>query len=78
MDNDDGMADDFLASQGTIDVNSIEQLEDFFKPVIDEPLKASSGVRSAAWAEMQQARSEYLKEWEEDMRYAQELASEGM
>lgn len=30
------------------------------------------------WAEIQQARLAYLREWEEDMRYAQELASEGM
>lgn len=30
------------------------------------------------WNDLQKARLEYLKEWEEDMRYAQELASEGM
>jgi hypothetical protein len=30
------------------------------------------------WVETQKARSEYLKEWEEDMRYAVELANEGM
>lgn len=77
MDNEDRTADDFLASQGMLSVDSIEQLEDVFKSD-DEPLQAASGPRSAAWAEMQQARTEYLKEWEEDMRYAQELASEGM
>jgi hypothetical protein len=77
MDNDEQLADEFLASQGMITVDSIEQLEQVFKSE-DEPLKASSGARSAAWTEMQEARTEYLKEWEEDMRFAQELASEGM
>lgn len=76
MDNEDRSADDFLANQGSLSVESIEQLEEVFKPV--EPLKAQSGVRSAAWVEMQQARADYLREWEEDMRFAQELASEGM
>jgi hypothetical protein len=78
MDNEDQSADEFLATQGTLTVDSIDQLEEFFKPDSEEPLKASSGVRSAAWVEMQQARAEYLREWEEDMRFAQELASEGM
>lgn len=78
MEDNDQTADDFLASQGTLSVDSIDQLEEFFKPESDESLKAASGAKSAAWAEMQQARTEYLKEWEEDMRYAQELASEGM
>jgi hypothetical protein len=77
MDNDDQVADEFLASQGMLSVDSIDQLEEVFKSD-DEPLKAASGIRSAAWAEMQEARNEYLKEWEEDMRFAQELASEGM
>lgn len=76
MDNEDELTNLFLATQGATTVDSIEQLEDVFKSD-DEPLKAS-GTRSAAWAEMQEARSEYLKEWEEDMRFAQELASEGM
>jgi hypothetical protein len=30
------------------------------------------------WEEVQHARAEYIKEWEEDMRYAQELAQQGM
>ena len=30
------------------------------------------------WEEQNQARKRYLKEWEEDMRYAEELANEGM
>jgi hypothetical protein len=77
MDNEDQLADDFLASQGMISVDSIEQLENVFKSD-DESLKAASGVRSAAWTQMQHARTEYLKEWEEDMRFAQELANEGM
>ena len=34
--------------------------------------------RSDDWEEMQRARSRYLKEWEEDIRYAEELANEGM
>ena len=77
MDNEDQIADEFLASQGSITVDSIEQLEEVFNAT-DEPLRAASGPRSAGWSEMQQARTEYLREWEEDMRYAQELASEGM
>jgi hypothetical protein len=30
------------------------------------------------WEEQNLARKRYLKEWEEDMRYAEELANEGM
>lgn len=30
------------------------------------------------WEEQNRARKQYLKEWEEDLRYAQELANEGM
>ena len=78
MDNDDRSTDEILAQQGSLSVDSIERLEDFFKPESEEPLRAASGVRSSAWAEMQQARTEYIREWEEDMRFAQELASEGM
>ena len=30
------------------------------------------------WEEQNRARQKYLKEWEEDLRYAKELADEGM
>ena len=30
------------------------------------------------WEEVQRARARYIKEWEEDMRYAEELANESM
>jgi hypothetical protein len=30
------------------------------------------------WEEQNKARQKYLKEWEEDLRYAKELADEGM
>lgn len=78
MDDEDQTAEQFLTDQGNISVDSIDQFEEFFKSDGDGPLRASSSVRSAAWDEMQQARTEYLKEWEEDMRFAQELANEGM
>lgn len=60
-------AEDFLA----VNDSDLEQLEQVF----EEPIKAS---RREDWTEMQQARADYLKEWEEDMRFAQELANEGM
>lgn len=58
-------AEDFLASQGDIDL-------------VDELDASAAPTTDASWSDIQQARAEYLKEWEEDMRYAQELANEGM
>lgn len=53
--------------------------------VADKPWKdkrkAKKRTRSnsgADWEEMQRARAHYLREWEEDMRYAKELAEESM
>lgn len=61
--------EEFLAAEDSISPDRIESLEKMF---------ASSDSDNAKWTETQKARSEYIKEWEEDMRYAQELASEGM
>lgn len=33
---------------------------------------------SDEWEETQKARAKYLREWEEDLRYAEELANESM
>ena len=40
--------------------------------------KSGKDFRSDDWEELQRAKNRYLKEWEEDMRYAEELANEGM
>jgi hypothetical protein len=75
MDDEEQILNGIVASQGSLSIDSIESLEDLFKSEPDDTLTASS---SAQWGEVQQARAEYLREWEEDMRFAQELASEGM
>jgi hypothetical protein len=46
--------------------------------LIDDSEPELSAARGGDWGDIQRARAEYLREWEEDMRYAQELASEGM
>lgn len=43
-----------------------------------DPLRPPSGRSRLEWTEIQRARYEYIKEWEEDLRYASELANEGM
>lgn len=43
-----------------------------------DPLRPPIGKTREEWTEIQRARSDYLKEWEEDLRYAVELANEGM
>lgn len=43
-----------------------------------DPLRPPVGRTREEWGEIQKARSEYLKDWEEDLRYAVELANEGM
>lgn len=40
--------------------------------------KRSKRYSGDDWEEQNRARKKYLKEWEEDLRYAQELANEGM
>lgn len=40
--------------------------------------KRNKRYSSDEWEEQNQARKRYIKEWEEDLRYAQELANEGM
>lgn len=66
-------ADEFLAAHGELK-NDIEILEASGFVVEETP----DSKPTKDWSETQRARSEYLKEWEEDMRYAQELANEGM
>ena len=43
-----------------------------------DPLRPPDGTSREEWLVIQRARTEYLKEWEEDLRYAVELANEGM
>jgi hypothetical protein len=40
--------------------------------------KGNRRFDSDDWEETQRARAAYIKEWEEEMRYAEELANEGM
>lgn len=58
----------------------IEEEEVADKPWKDKrkPKKRSRQHGGADWEEMQRARAHYLREWEEDMRYAKELAEESM
>lgn len=51
------------------------------KPWRDSRKKGKSKRRKYSeedWEEQNAARKRYLREWEEDMRYAEELANEGM
>lgn len=68
-------ADEFLSVHGEV-IEDIEVLEASGFVVSDEPVQPRRPDKD--WNETQRARNEYLKEWEEDMRYAQELANEGM
>lgn len=63
-------------------------IRDFLEKIDDEPIESLSASFDESsksrryseddWNALQQARLQYLRDWEEDMRYAQELASEGM
>ncbi len=57
-----------------VDSDDIETLSDYSEPEAPRARRYSEDE----WTALQAARLEYLKEWEEDMRYAQELAAEGM
>jgi hypothetical protein len=65
------MPDDFTSEFEDV----IDTLENGFTASAGEP---TTRRNSSDWDEVQRARAQYLREWEEDMRYAQELASEGM
>ncbi len=68
-------ADEFLAAHSEFveDVKILEASGFIVEETPEPPKKPTKD-----WSETQRARTEYLKEWEEDMRYAQELANEGM
>lgn len=68
-------AEEFLAAHSEFK-DDLEILEATGLVVPDEEPKPKRPDKD--WVETQRARSEYLKEWEEDMRYAVELANEGM
>ena len=55
-----------------------EDLEEMFGVDDDESAAAPARRPNKEWVELQRARAEYLREWEEDIKYAQELANEGM
>lgn len=56
-----------------------EETLDKLEAAYEEPALAKPRrYNDQEWNDLQRARQAYLKEWEEDMRYAQELASEGM
>jgi hypothetical protein len=65
--------DDFLTK---VDSDDIEKLSASYSESEQGP--KARRYNEQEWNELQQARQQYLREWEEDMRYAQELASEGM
>ena len=65
--------DDFLTK---VDTDDVETLTASYAEA-ESPAKTRRYSESE-WSELQQARQRYLSEWEEDMRFAQELASEGM
>jgi hypothetical protein len=60
-----------------INDDDVEKLSASFSEPDSDPSR-NRRYSETEWSEIQQARIQYLREWEEDMRYAQELASEGM
>lgn len=67
-------ADEFLAAHSEF-ADDLDILE--ATAAVTEPTPTPKGV-DKDWSETQRARAEYIKEWEEDLRYAVELANEGM
>lgn len=55
-----------------------EEYFDIMSASAVDPLRPPEGKSREEWYAIQRARSDYIKDWEEDLRYAQELANEGM
>ena len=60
----------------------IEEVDELAEKPWKDPKRKTKrrgkSLRGDDWEETQRARAHYLREWEEDMRYARELAEESM